>query len=1013
MINVRGNKKKVNKATNNFVDTKALYNNPQFTDGVAGVNNVKKIKSKIALPEEFAAEKVSKPINEQVEYLKSEKPLHVNDKKAIVIEKKLLKSFRVDPSTADRLDHEVYKYENKLAQQKQQAVSLWDDVVNRSQQYIKLFEGVASNSIFQGMASLAARVIAPPPTPEETKVIMDRLKALDPSLITDVYTISKIVQSPELLAYLKNLYEHVKNNVATNKDLQYIINIVKPIVDYIAINSDHFSMNGSPWLMEAYNKIKGSPFNSPMFAPGTASPVPVQTSDTNYNFQTNPTAPPMERHTDAPTTAAPTSIAQAPSFNPEQVGEIIKTYFELAFSDRAQLEAFYNSLANGTSTVPELNELSLFMRDKVINTTEATLTQLIQPLLDGLNGLSYVAQSIKNYIVNKGRLIIANNAFFFQPRATLTPTPGAPVSATPTAGTPPTAAPRHFQLGSSTPLRINLDMQHIMNRFNEAMTSNIATLKTLYFDILDKKDPIINKYIVLYDSLLGLDNMYEIDVDVAPGKIFIINLFNAFNKLNVPGLNDFKQILRSKADIAIISPNYQVSGALDIPPLESFNPINYVRPYNVEPSTIAQPYNEQPKLLSSTNAPKYTAQPTTGPQVAPMPEPIITGGSSLIKETPTIAKVKITRIQATKIINSIVENSHDIKELNKNINTVSETFNNIVRGAEIGGVLISSVAAVITIRKYLRARRHRDDYEPIPQDVIETERSKLSLSDLSKTAANNVVKMAVRANVSVVSLFDTIINFVRDLTGTRTVPDIEQQVQNVQAQLEEIIIEPTAGPSEIRARERVQQAMTRQNTATTAAAREVRATQHAERVMQTRVARTIEAQPAAGQEIDVMNAGEELRKLREIFQTKQAMKAIKEQIKNKSLNQINNQLTGYLEQMEIVSNNSQGVIESVDDYEKIYRFITDFINNYKSILQQLGVPNDKLLNSNIPNLKNSYQSILSQFMGANYDIIINKINLLMKLIEPHIQSQLLLQKLYLILSSAKIICETTQNKNKD
>lgn len=762
MINVRGNKKKVNKATNNFVDTKALYNSPQFTDGNAGVNNVKKIKSKIALPEEFTAEKVSKPINEQVEYLKSEKPLHVNDKKAITIEKKLLKSFKVDPSTADRLDHEIYKYENQLAQQKQRAVSLWDDVVNRSQQYIKLFEGVASNSIFQGMASLAARVIAPPPTPEETKVIMDRLKALDPSLITDVYTISKIVQSPELLAYLKNLYEHVKNNVATNKDLQYIINIVKPIVDYIAINSDHFSMNGSPWLMEAYNKIKGSPFNSPMFAPGTASPVPVQTSDTNYNFQTNPTAPPMERHTDAPTTAAPSSMAQAPSFNPEQVGEIIKTYFELAFSDRAQLEAFYNSLANGTSTVPELNELSLFMRNKVINTTQATLTQLIQPLLDGLNGLSYVAQSIKNYIVNKGRLIISNNGFFFQPRGTLTPTPGAPVSATPTAGTPPSAAPRHHQLGTATPMEITQDLEYVRNRFNEAMTTNITTLKKLYFDILDKKDPIINKYVALYNTLLRLDNLYEVDADVAPGKLFIINLFNAFNNLNYPVLNDFKQILRNKADMALISPNYQVAGALDIPPMESFAPINYVGPYNVQPSTIAQPYNEQPKLLSSTNAPVYTAQPTTGPQVAPMPEPVITGGASLIKETPTTAKVKITRIQATKIVNSIVENSHDIKELNKNIDTVSETFNNIVRGAEIGGVLISSVAAVITIRKYLRARRHRDDYELIPEDVMETERSKLSLSDLSKTAANNVVKMAVRANVSVVSLFDTIINFVRD-----------------------------------------------------------------------------------------------------------------------------------------------------------------------------------------------------------------------------------------------------------
>jgi len=1011
MINVRASKKRItNKKTDGFMDTTKIYNSPQFTDGVAGVNNIKKIKSKIALPEGFTAEKVSKPINEQVEYLKSEKPLHVNDKNAIKVEKKLLKSFNVNASAADRLDQEVYKYENKLAQQKQQAVSLWDDVVNRSQQYIKLFEGVASNSIFQGMASLAARVIAPPPTPEETKVIMDRLKSLDPSLITDVYTISKIVQSPELLAYLKNLYEHVKNNVATNKDLQYIINIVKPIVDYIAINSDHFSMNGSPWLMEAYNKIKGSPFNSPMFAPGTASPVPVQTSDTNYNFQTDLTVPPMERHTDAPITAAPSSMAQAPSFNPEQVGEIIKTYFELAFSDRTQLEAFYNSLSNGTSTVPELNELSLFMRDKVINTTEATLTQLIQPLLDGLNGLSYVAQSIKNYIVNKGRLIISNNGFFFQPRGTLTPTPGAPVSATPTAGTPPSVAPRHHQLGSATPMEINQDLEHVRNRFNEAMTTNITTLKKLYFDILDKKDSIINKFIVLYDTLLRLDNLYEVDADVAPAKIFIINLFNAFNNLNYPGLNDFKQMLRSKADIAILSPNYQVSGALDIPPMESFTPINYVRPYNVQPSTIAQPYNEQPKLLSSTNTPVYTAQPTTGAQVAPMPEPVITGGSSLIKEMPTIAKVKITRIQATKIINSILENSHDIKELNKNINTVSETFNNIVRGAEIGGVLISSVAAVITIRKYLRARRHRDDYEPIPQDVIETERSKLSLSDLSKTAANNVVKMAVRANVSVVSLFETIINFVRDLTGTQTIPDIEQQVQNVHTQLEQIIIEPTSGPSEVRARERVQQAMTRQNTATTTAARDVRATQHAERVMQTRVSRAIEAQPAVGQEIDVMNDGEELRKLREIFQTKKIIKELKQQNKNAIMNQINEQLNSYLQVLDAFVMSQLGLgkqFETVDEYESFYVIIREIISNYKNILEQLGISTTSL--RNLPNLIMSKPAIIKQFTEQNYKLIMDKLQILYDSISPYSETNLLLKKFTLIITQAQFIIES-QNK---
>jgi len=1007
MINVKGNKKKINKTTNNFVDTTALYNNPQFTDGVAGVNNIKgRVKSKIALPDKFTVEKVSKLKNEQVEYLKNEKPLMVNDKNAIQIEKKLLKTFKVEPSTADKLDHEIYKYENQLSRQKQQAVSLWDDVVNRSQQYIKLFEGVASNSIFQNMASLAARVIAPPPTAEETAVLKERIRQLDPSLITDVYSISKIVQSPELLAYLKNLYEHVKNNVATNKDLEYIINIVKPIVDYIAINSDHFSMNGSPWLMEAYNKIKGSPFNSPMFTPGTASPVPVQTANTNFNFQSDTTAPPTQRHTEAPT-----GIAQAPAFNPEQVGEIIKTYFELAFSERAQLELFYNNMTNGTNTVPELIDIATFMRGKTLNTVEATLTELIQPLLDALNGLSYVAQSIKNLIINRGRLVI-QNGFFFQPRQTLTPTQ--PQTVAPTAAAPApasTRAPSHHQLGTATPMEINRDLDHVMNKFNEAFTSNIETMQKLYFDILDKKDSIINKFIVLYDTLFRLDNLYDIPPESAPGKIWIINLFNAFNNLNYPGLNDFKQILRSKADSALVSPNYQVRGAMDITAVESFTPINYIRPYQPEPSTIAQPYTDKPKLLSSSNAPTYTAQPTTGPQIAPTPQPIITGSAPTMT-TPETVKIKITKSQATKIINNIIENSKSIEELNKNIEVIPETFGNIARSAEIAGVLIGAVAGVITIRKYFKGRRLRRDrelyYEAIPEDVVETERSKLSMSTLSKNAVSGIIEMAVRAKVSVVSLFDIIVNFVKEITGTKTVEDLQTEIQTVHTELEEIIIEPTAGPSETRARERVQQAMTQQNTAATT---EARAARHAQRVMQTRVARTLETQPPVGQEIDVSNAGEELRKLKQMMETQQTKKAIKEEVKNELRNQVNNILTDYAQRMESFSFNSpNGIFNDINQYEIIYKLINDIITNYKSILTDLNVPTDVLFKSKISNLRLGQTYIIQQFMGKDYAIIINKINMLIKLIEPYIETNILIQKLYLILSSARIVTMASQNE---
>lgn len=553
MINVRGNKKKVNKATNNFVDTKALYNSPQFTDGVAGVNNIKKIKSKIALPEEFTAEKVSKPINEQVEYLKSEKPLHVNDKKAITIEKKLLKSFRVDPSTADRLDHEIYKYENQLAQQKQQAVSLWDDVVNRSQQYIKLFEGVGNNSIFQNLAGLAARVIAPPPTANEILVIQDRIKRLDPSLITDVFTISQIVQSPELLAYLKNLYEHVKNNVATNKDLQYIINIVKPIIDYIAINSDRFSMGGSPWLVEAYNKIKGTIFSAPTFTPGTVAPVPVETASTTFNFQSDATAPPMERHTDAPTqtqtTEAPITQPSMPAPEPTRaplVGNMPVIYeaYKDAFTTREKLVMFYNNLL-GVGMSPAFMQIKQYVSRApgVLPQVAETPTNILTTnLIGALNYIGMMPDWVITELTTRANEINIDPAFFFQPS--------------------PLKTSQEQSRGDI------LDYNELKNEIYKALESRY-NLDSFIMDTGNKPDylknyPTFKKYII--DSANKLDSEQGGSAELwrIPSKIFFDMIYNGLITLNDPSLSEFISTIGNEMNILVNDPKFSLEPG-DIP----------------------------------------------------------------------------------------------------------------------------------------------------------------------------------------------------------------------------------------------------------------------------------------------------------------------------------------------------------------------------------------------------------------------------------------------------------------
>ena len=583
MINVAtGNKKKINKTTNNFVDTTALYNNPQFTDGVAGVNNIKgRVKSKIALPDKFTVEKVSKLKNEQVEYLKNEKPLMVNDKNAIQIEKKLLKSFKVDPSTADKLDHEIYKYENQVSAQHLEAKSLWDDVVNRTQQYIKLFGAMASNSIFQSMAGLVARTIAPPPTENQVLIIKDRIKRLDPTLITDVYAISQIVQSPELLAYLKSLYEHVKNNVATNKDLQYIINIIKPVIDYISINSDTFSMSGSPWLVEAYNKIKGTTFNTPIFTPGTASPVPITTAPTTFNFQSDSTASPTERHTEAPTqtqTAEPiTQPEPIPQIEPMQpraplVGNMPVIYeaYTDAFSTREKLVMFYNNLL-GVGMSRSFMQIKQFISQAPgvyadINQTPTSI--LTNNLMGALHYIGAMPQWAIDVLTERANEINNDPSFFFQPVKT-----------------------SQEQSSGAT-----LDYSELKKEIYKAL-ENRGNIILFFMDTIYKPD-----YLKTYPTFKNniIKETKEIDSKQTGGeeaqaekietKVFFDIIYNSLILLNESSLSEFISTIGNEMNILMNDPKFSLA------PGET--------PYDIK----SQRLTPQPRTATDATRPQSTPQ---------------------------------------------------------------------------------------------------------------------------------------------------------------------------------------------------------------------------------------------------------------------------------------------------------------------------------------------------------------------------------------------------------------------
>ena len=808
MIKIRNNKKKTG-----FQNSNAINVNAKYVDEVAKINNVKKSSKKIELEEDFVMPErtdIDKNVftnatgtKEWKNYVKSEEKNvnMVNDYASVIAaEKEFKKDYKY-------LAHENFKYEKRLEQeiQRHNPIKLLSD---NFKQLVSAF-GVSASMLNQlELVQSIARIIAPPPTAEQIINIKKRLSTLDVSILTDYYTISQIVQSEELQNFIKAMYEQFEK-IANSPESKFIINLVKHVMDYIILNQNKFGM--PQYLQSIYNKYFGSKLN---INPG--APV-VEPTNEPLTFGHDQTLAPSERITapptaaPTPTAAAPTSMAQAPSFNPDQVSEIIKTYYDLAYSDRTQLELFYNKMTNGTNTVPELMDIVSFMRRKTLNTSEATLTQLIQPLTDALNSLTYVSQSVKNEINNKGNNIILNG-FFFQPRQTLTQpaqpqpqpvqtqTSDSQTSSTSSvprnevSGSTPqpvsvprseTPAPaRHHQLGSSTPMEINNDLRHIMDRFNEAFTSNITTLKLLYFNILDKKDPILNKFIVLYDTLFRLDNLYDIPQESAPGKIWIINLFNSLNNLNYPVLNDFKQMLRAKADLAMVSPNYEVSTADNsIQPVEGFTPINYVRTYRPEPSTIAQPYNVKPTTrVNAPSAPTYVSQPTTGPQIAPSPQAIMRG-SNIITQKPSNIKVKITKSQATKIIETIINNSTSKSDIIEGLNTFKSWLDTFTKVGEVGGLIIAGSAALYAMKKYY-SKKVRPRYEFVDPYNEEELRPLIAVEiqndvKIPKATRNRLIELALKSQVSPIFWAEKLFGFAKDLAGYGNRNEIQQGVQDV------------------------------------------------------------------------------------------------------------------------------------------------------------------------------------------------------------------------------------------
>ena len=967
MIKVRKMKKITPDA---FLNTNALNNNDKFEDSTKTFNNVKSAAMRIQLPEEFTLPKETKPKNEFVEFLKHEQPVKVNDKKYIEIEQKkleLLKAdFKVNKKNNDRLDQEIYKYEVKVGQQQQHAKSLFDDIANRTQQYIKLFEGVASNSIFQSMAGLVARTIAPPPTENEVLTIKDRIKKLDPSLITDVYTISQIVQSPELMAYIKSLYDHVKNNVATNKDLQYILNIVKPIIDYIGINSDKFNMTGSPWLIEAYNKIKGVAFVSPSFTPGTVQPQPITTASTTFNFQSDSTAPPTERHEEIPQSAE-TIMTQppvapitpvilptgAPSFTPEEASGVIQQYYNRAFSDRASLEFFYKELLEEKILQPELRDLSIYMKkynsERPLDIPKASNSDLITPLLEALNSLSYVYQVVKNQINNKGRRIISDN-FFFTQASTLTPT---------------------TQEMRPTTTYTEADINYLKTAYFTAFRS-INYLKNLFFTILDnsndrlKKFPTLHQYLKYYNDSLGED----IAEEVVPTIQFTIGIFNALNTIDDPALNEFKQIIRRMCDDAVNDPNFNTNkNIIDMGIPINYTPFNFMPTLKIEPVKATQPIEPsmpQPALTQEQYNKINTSvsMPISAPFTMPKPVPMTGEQIKRIKEQKPI-KVKISKKEAEKIVETIINNSTNTTDVIGGFNTLKSYFDTVAEVVGTGSLIIGAAGALLALKKYYSSERKRADYEVIRESVetydyeYKEKRSIIVVAGqaglrLTKTTINDIVSLAARAKISTSQLAMGLFDFIKNIASSGTREEAMSAVETEMANLDEIVVE-------------------------------------------------------SGSEVN----SETVKKLEEEITASASKSSIKDLIKQTLITELISKINMYIEGLQpfLDGKGEPIIIKTFDKYKQFYNVVQLLSSNIRDILLNLGFEATSVFGAPFNPLTSEtgtkVGSIQDQFTKKDFTTLIKKIQGWLNVIGPRIQDNETIKQLYyLILQIQSIV-----NKN--
>lgn len=1002
MIKIRNNKKKTG-----FQNSNAINVNAKYVDEVAQINNVKKSLKKIELEEDFVMPErtdIDKNVftnttgtKEWKNYVKSEEKNvnMVNDYATVTAaEKEFKKDYKY-------LAHENFKYEKRLDQeiQRHNPIKLLSD---NFKQLVNAF-GVSASMLSQlDIVKSIAKIIAPPPTVEEIQQIKSRLIRLDPSLITDYYVISQIVQSEELQNYVKNMYEQFEK-VQSSPESKFIINLVKHMMDYIILNQNKFGM--PQYLQSIYNKYFGSNLNinpnAPVFEPTNQS----------LTFGHDQTLAPSERIT-APPTASPTPATAgfvrpaaetgtptqptagvirpplaypAPFYDPE-LSRVVESYYNLAFTDIENLKYFYNSLitTEGTNTnrAVELEEVKKYMiaynmTNRIENINNATLAQLITPLLNALNSLLTLSPDIKNSLINKGNNIISANAFFFQQRQTLTPTSS--TSSDPS-GTRTPAPARHHQLGSSTPMEINSDLRHIMDRFNEAFTSNITTLKLLYFNILDKKDPILNKFIVLYDTLFRLDNLYDFDQDLAPGKIWIINLFNSLNNLNYPVLNDFKQMIRAKADLAMVSPNYEVSTADNsIQPVEGFTPINYVRPYRPEPSTIAQPYDVKPTTrVNAPSAPTYVSQPTTGPQIAPSPQ-AMTRGSNIITQKPSNIKVKITKRQATKIIELIINNSTNTTDLINGISQTEEIINslksefNIERGLEIGSMVIAGLSLLAAFKKYYSGKKgsREENLRLLSNEDITSDPSLagdaipiIALDGKSLGVKPTTVGRLIQIgkNLNPITIAQAMFDYARNLMRAGSEEAVRDVVEKTATELREVKIEPTSGPSESEARRRIKEAMTKVKESKKKGAEGSGLTQ----------------QEKDNIDLEKENAKlkEEVAQFKRAEATKVSKKVISKTIENALsigvINEIKKLISNYQSEIKPFININ---FDSFEKYKLFYNIVQNLSVNIKGILTDFNM--DNIPFSPFTPLagpdSSTYNTIIKQFDKKKFDTVITKL----------------------------------------